>query len=151
MRRTGWTGRLLVVCAGVAAALLLGTPALAAETVPVRVRVLEGSKKQPARFDPRLDDLKRQLSPLAYVRWDEKSVRELTMERGKQEWVALPNGEQVGLTLVEVRKDAVTFEVALSQENTQSRLSVERGQRIVHQVTREKDGAALFLSATAWP
>ena len=151
MRRTGWTGRLLVVGAGVAAALLLGTPALAAETVPVRVRVLEGSKKQPARFDPRLDDLKRQLSPLAYVRWDEKSVRELTMERGKQEWVALPNGEQVGLTLVEVRKDAVTFEVALSQENTQSRLSVERGQRIVHQVTREKDGAALFLSATAWP
>jgi hypothetical protein len=150
MRRAGWTSR-LVAGAGIAAALLLGTPALAAERVPVRVRVLEGSKKQPARFDPRLDDLKRQLSPLAYVRWEERSVRELTMERGKQEWVALPNGDQVGLTLVEVRKDAVTFEVALSQENTQSRLSVERGQRIVHQVTREKDGAALFLSATAWP
>jgi hypothetical protein len=149
MRTTGRTSRLLL--AGVAAALLLGRPAVAADRVPVRVRVLEGSKKEPARFDPRLEDLKRQLSPLSYVRWEQKSERELTMEQGKQEWVTLPNGDPVGLTLVEVRKDGVTFEVALSAQNTQSRLSVERGQRIVHQVTREKDGAALFMSATAWP
>jgi hypothetical protein len=41
--------------------------------------------------------------------------------------------------------------VAISSQNTQSRLSVDRGQRIVHQVSREKDGAALFVSVNAWP
>ena len=134
-----------------AALLLLAVPVLASAGVPVQVRVLEGSKKGPPRFDPRLEDLRRQLSPLAYVRWDERSERRLDMSRGKTEWVQIPNGDQVGLTLVEVHPDSVTVEVAISSQNTQSRLSVDRGQRIVHQVAREKDGAALFLSVNAWP
>ncbi|HSN90526.1 MAG TPA: hypothetical protein VLS93_04800 [Anaeromyxobacteraceae bacterium] len=133
------------------ALLLLAAPAPAAASVPVRVRVLEGSKTGPARLDPRLADLKRQLSPLAYVRWEERSERHLTMTVGKTEWIPLPGGDQVGLTLLEVRPDSVTFEVAISAQNTQSRLSVERGQRIVHQVTREKGGAAVFVSVNAWP
>jgi hypothetical protein len=134
-----------------AAALLLAGPALAWAGVPVQVRVLEGSKKGPARFDPRLEDLRRQLSPLAYVRWEQRSERRLDMSAGKTEWVQIPNGDQVGLTLVEVHPDSVTVEVAISSQNTQSRLSVDRGQRIVHQVSREKDGAALFVSVNAWP
>ncbi len=126
-------------------------PALAADQVPVRVRVLQGTLKGPPRFDPRLEDLKRQLSQLAYQQWEQKQERDLAMSPGKTEWIQLPNGDPVGLTLLEVRPDAVAFEVALSSQNTQSRLSVDRGQRIVHQVTREKDGAALFLSVHAWP
>jgi hypothetical protein len=134
-----------------AAALVLLGPALATAGVPVQVRVLEGSKKGPPRLDPRLEDLRRQLSPLAYVRWEERSARRLDMSPGRTEWVQIPSGDQVGLTLVEVHPDAVTVEVAISSQNTQSRLSIDRGQRIVHQVTREKDGAALFLSVNAWP
>jgi hypothetical protein len=45
----------------------------------------------------------------------------------------------------------VTIEVSLAQRNTQSRLTVEKGQRIVHQVVPEKGGAAVFLTVTAWP
>lgn len=134
-----------------AALALLFAPALASAEVPVRVRVLEGSKSGPARLDPRLADLKRQLSPLAYVRWEERSERVLAMTAGKTEWIQLPGGDQVGLTLIEVRPDSVTFELAISSQNTQSRLSVDRGQRIVHQVTREKGGAAVFVSVNAWP
>jgi hypothetical protein len=134
-----------------AALLLLAAPALASAEVPVRVRVLEGSKKGPPRLDPRLEDLRRQLSPLAYFRWEERSERKLAMTQGKTEWIPLPNGDQVGLTLLEVHPDSVTVEVSISSQNTQSRLAVDRGQRIVHQVSREKDGAALFLSVNAWP
>jgi hypothetical protein len=65
--------------------------------------------------------------------------------------VELPGGDQVGVTLQERRGDTVTIEVALAARNTQSRLTIEKGQRIVHQVTGEKDGAAVFLSVTAWP
>jgi hypothetical protein len=133
------------------AAAVVAAPGVAAAQVPVRVRVLEGSLRGPAKFDPRLEDLRRQLSPLAYVRWEQQDDRRISMTAGKTEWIQLPNGDQVGLTLLEVRKDTVSFEVALSAQNTQSRLSVERGQRIVHQVTRERDGAALFVSVHAWP
>jgi hypothetical protein len=127
----------------VAAVLLLAAPGLAAAQVPVQVRVLEGSKKGPPRLDPRLEDLRRQLSPLAYLRWEQRSERRLTMSPGKTEWVELPNGDQVGLTLHEVHPDSVTVEVAISSQNTQSRLSVDRGQRIVHQVAREGRGGAV--------
>jgi hypothetical protein len=133
------------------AAALLAAPALAADPVPVRVRVVQGTMKGPAKFDSRLEDLKRQLSQLAYQQWEQKQEKDLAMSAGKTEWIQLPNGDQVGLTLLEVRPDAVAFEVALSAQNTQSRLSIDRGQRIVHQVTREKDGVALFLSVHAWP
>lgn len=134
-----------------AAILLLGAPALARADVPVGVRLIKGSKAGPARVDPRLDDLKRQLSPLAYVRWEQLSEKKLNLKRGKTEFVNLPGGDTVGVTLQDHRGDVLTLEVALTQRNTQSRLTVEKGQRIVHGVVPEKDGEAVFLVLTAWP
>ncbi len=39
----------------------------------------------------------------------------------------------------------------MAQKNTQSRVTIEKGQRIVHQVAKEKDGVALFIVVTPWP
>ena len=139
------------LAAAFALCLLLATPGVAQADVPVHVRIIKGSKKGPAKMDESLEVLKKQLSQLAYVRWEQKDERDITMSPGKTEWIQLPNGDPVGLTLLEVRKDTVSFEVSLSSQNTQSRLSVDRGQRIVHQVTREKDGASTFVSVHAWP
>jgi hypothetical protein len=139
--------RLVATCL----ALLL-LPALAsAADVPVRVRVLKGDRKGPAQVDPKLEDLKKQLGKLAYLRWDQVKVQELTMADRKVQFVDLPDGEHVGLTLQEVRGDTVTFEVALAQRNTMTRLTIEKGKRIVHQVTGEKGGVAYFVSVHAWP
>jgi hypothetical protein len=41
--------------------------------------------------------------------------------------------------------------VALAQRNTQSRLTIEKGQRIVHQVSSEKSGVAYFVTVHASP
>ena len=71
--------------------------------------------------------------------------------RGKPAWVTLPTGDEVGITLQERRGETVTIEVALAARNTQSRLTIEKGQRIVHQVSAEKGGSAFFLTVTAWP
>lgn len=137
---------------GMLVALLATAAPVAAEAeVPVRVRVLKGSRQGPASLDPRLEDLKRQLSPLAYVRWEQVEERRLDLAAGKPQFVELPGGDQVGVTLQERRGDTVTIEVALAARNTQSRLTVEKGQRIVHQVTAEKGGSAFFLTVTAWP
>ena len=133
----------------IAAALAVSLAAHA--DVPVRVRVIKGSRQGPAKIDPRLDDLKRQLSPLAYVRWEQNSEQIVTLSRGKTEFVVLPDGEHVGITLQEQRGQTVTMEVALASRNTQSRLTVEKGQRIVHQVSGEKNGSAFFLTVIAWP
>jgi hypothetical protein len=134
-----------------AAVALLAAPALAEAGVPVGIRVIKGSRQGPAKVDPRLDDLKRQLSPLAYVRWEQARSERLELERGKTEFVDLPGGDSVGITLQEQRGDVVTFEVSLTSRNTQSRLTVEKGQRIIHQVTPEKGGEALFVTVQAWP
>jgi hypothetical protein len=133
------------------AALAAAAPAPALAEVPVRARVIRGSRQGPASVDPRLEDLKRQLSPLAYVRWEQLDERTFDLTRGKTEFVSLPGGDDVALTLQERRGDTVTIEVALASRNTQSRLTVEKGQRIVHQVSPEKGGAAFFLTVTAWP
>jgi hypothetical protein len=102
--------------------------------------------------DGRLDDLKRQLSSLAYVRWEQVEQKTLDLARGKTEFLSLPGGgDVVGVTLQERRGDTVTIEVALASRNTQSRITVEKGQRIVHQISGEKGGAAFFLTVTAWP
>lgn len=130
---------------------LLLLPALALADVPVRVRVLKGDRKGPAQVDPKLDDLKKQLGKLAYVKWDQVKEQGLTMAEKKVQFVDLPDGEHVGLTLQEVRGDTVTFEVALAQRNTMSRLTIEKGKRIVHQVTGEKGGVAYFVTLHAWP
>jgi hypothetical protein len=132
-------------------ALLLLLPAVAAADVPVRVRILKGDRKGPAKVDPKLDDLKKQLGKLAYQKWDQVKEQALTMADLKTQFVALPDGEHVALTLQEVRGDTVTFEVALAQRNTMSRLTIEKGQRIVHQVTGEKGGVAYFVTLHAWP
>lgn len=130
---------------------LLLLPALALADVPVRVRVLKGDRKGPAQVDPKLDDLKKQLGKLAYVKWDQVKEQGLTMAERKVQFVDLPDGEHVGLTLQEVRGDTVTFEVALAQRNTMSRLTIEKGKRIVHQVSGEKGGVAYFVTLHAWP
>jgi hypothetical protein len=136
-----------------AALLCLATvsPALARSDVPVHVRVIRGSRHGPAKVDPRLDNLKRQLSPLAYVKWEQTDEKRLSLTKGKTEFVTLPDGEHVGLTLQDERPGTATFEVAVASRNTQSRLTIEKGQRIVHQVTGEKGGSAFFVTLLAWP
>ena len=131
--------------------LLAGAPLAASAEVPVGVRVIKGSRQGQAQVDPRLADLKRQLSPLAYVRWEQLSERKLVLVHGKTEFVDLPGGDTVGVTLEEHRGDVVTLEVALTQRNTQSRLTVQKGQRIVHGVVPEKNGEAVFIVLTGWP
>jgi hypothetical protein len=133
------------------AALLVFGPAFASAEVPTTVRVIRGSRQGPAKLDPKLEDLRRQLSPLAYVRWEEVKVEKLDFSRGKTQFVELPGKDTVGLTLEERRGDVVTFEVSLTSRNTQSRLTVEKGQRIVHQVTPERGGEAVFVTVQAWP
>lgn len=139
--------RLTAICLS-----LLLLPALAsAADVPVRVRVLKGDRKGPAQVDPKLEDLRKQLGKLAYLRWDQVKVQELTMADKKTQFVDLPDGNHVGLTLQDVRGDTVTFEVAMAQRNTMTRLTIEKGKRIVHQVTGEKGGVAYFVTVHAWP
>ncbi|HVO20303.1 MAG TPA: hypothetical protein VMU15_13660 [Anaeromyxobacter sp.] len=126
-------------------------PALALADVPVHLRVIKGSKKGPAKLDASLEPLKRQLSSLAYVRWELTSDDRRTMEKGKVETVKLPDGDEVMLAIAEEQVDKVTFEVTVASRKTQSKLTVERGQRIVHQVSGEKNGSAFFLTVIAWP
>jgi hypothetical protein len=138
--------------AAAACLALLLAPALGlAAEVPVRVRILKGDRKGPAAIDPRLDDLKKQLGKLAYVKWDQVKEESLVMGDKKTQFVELPDGQHVGLTLQEVRGDTVTFEVALAQRNTMTRLTIDKEKRIVHQVTGEKSGVAYFVSVRAWP
>ena len=135
-----------------AGAALLAAPAPAeAQAVPVRIRVIKGSRQGPAAVDPRLENQKRQLSALAYVRWEQVEEKRLELTQGKPQFVPIPGGDDVAVTLQEQRPNAVTIEVAVASRNTQSRLTVEKGQRIIHQVTGEKGGAAYFLTVLAWP
>ena len=143
--------RTSIAAAAVAATLLAFVPSPARAEVPVRVRVIKGSRQGPPSVDPRLDDLKRQLSPLAYVRWEQVDEKRFDLEAGKPVFVDLPGGDTAGVTLQERHGDTVTIEVALASRNTQSRLTVEKGQRILHQVVPEKNGVALFLTVMAWP
>ena len=139
------------VAAAVLAASLGAAPIVARAEVPVAIRIIKGSRQGPPSFDPRLEDLRRQLSPLAYVRWEQVLEEHRDLSRGKTEFVQIPGGEQIGVSLVERRGDTVTIEVAITSRNTQTRLTVEKGQRIVHQVTGEKSGAAYFLTVRALP
>jgi len=132
-------------------ALLLNAPVIAGADVPVHLRVIKGSKKGPAKMDPALEPLKRQLSSLAYVRWELASDEERTMSKGKVESVKLPDGDEVTINVADESPDKVTFEVSVVTRKTQSRLTVEKGQRIVHQVSGEKNGSAFFLTVIAWP
>jgi hypothetical protein len=123
----------------------------AAAVVPVRVRIIKGSRQGPASIDPKLAPLKQQLSKLAYQRWEQVSERDYQMTVKKTEFTDLPDGQHLALTVEEVGGKTVTIEVALAQRNTQSRLTIEKGQRILHQVTGEKGGVAWFVTVHAWP
>jgi hypothetical protein len=117
----------------------------------VRVRVIKGSRQGPASMPPSMAPMKQQLSKLAYQRWEQLSERDYQMVRGKTEFADLPNGDHVALTVQDVASKTVTIEVALAQRNTQSRLTIEKGQRIVHQVSGEKNGVAYFVTVHAVP
>ena len=136
---------------GLALALALLFAAPVSADVPVHLRIIKGSKKGPAKMDAALVPLKRQLAALAYVRWELADDQQRTMVKGKLETVKLPNGDEVSITMSDESEAKVTFEVTLAARKTQSRLTVERGQRIVHQVSGEKDGSAFFLTVIAWP
>jgi hypothetical protein len=123
----------------------------AAQGIPVRVRIIRGARKGTAQVDPRLADLKKQLGKLAYVKWDQVQEVQLTIADRKTQFVELPDGQHVGFSVLEVHGETVTFEVALAQRNTMSRLTIEKGQRIVHQVSGEKGGVAYFVTLRAWP
>lgn len=130
--------------------LLAAAPSARAE-VPVHIRIIKGSKNGPAKMDDSLLVLKKQLSALAYVRWEQESDQQRTMSKGKIEFFKLPDGDDVSLQLKDEGPNKVTFEVTLLARKTHNKLTVERGQRIVHQVSGEKDGSAFFLTVIVWP
>ncbi len=138
-------------------ALLLPTlsladgPATSPAPVPVRVRILRGARQAPPAFDPKLADLRSQLSKLSYVRWEQVSEQTVDMSDRKPHTVQLPNGDEVTLVVEAVKPRTITVEVALSRRRTRSRLTIGRGQRIVHQVTAERDGVAYFVTVHGMP
>jgi hypothetical protein len=143
--------RTLLTAAAFAAAALLPHAAVAQETVPVRVRVAKATRAGPAQLDPRLEDVKKQVHQLAWQKWELVSDQAVRLTQGQSTFVDLPDGSHAALSVVEVHGNIVTVEVAMAQKNTQTRVTVERGQRIVHQVAKEKAGVALFIVVTPWP
>ncbi|HET6923636.1 MAG TPA: hypothetical protein VFI16_10865 [Anaeromyxobacteraceae bacterium] len=140
------------VLAGMAAAALsLALPAEAAPGIPVRIRVLRGSRQGPAAVDPRLADLQPQLSRLAYLRWDQAGEQQADMDFKKPVAVSLPSGERLEIEVLESRKDTVTIEVRVPAHRAITRLTISKDKRLVHQVTPEKAGEAYFVSVRPWP
>jgi len=134
-----------------ASAFIAAAPAVADAEVPVHVRIIKGSKKGPAKMDESLAVLKKQLSQLAYVRWEATSDEKRTMHKGDVGSFKIPGGDEVTLALVDEQPDSVTFEVTVVARKAQNKVTVKRGQRLVHQVSSEKDGSAFFLTAIVWP
>jgi hypothetical protein len=143
-------GRRAVLAALVAGVFTMGASASAAGGIPVRVRIFKGSREGPPAIDPRLEDLRGQLSRLAYQRWEQAAEQQATMELGKKVAVPIPGGTRVDLTITESSKDTVTFRVEVPGR-AQSRLTISKDQRIMHQVVDEKDGAAYFATIRPWP
>jgi hypothetical protein len=135
----------------VSAAILSALPAEAAPGIPVRVRVLRGSRQGPPSLDPRLQDLQAQLGYTAYVRWEQVGEHRAEMDFNKPFEVPLPSGDRMQIAILESRKDTVTFEVRVPAQKTQSRLTISKDKRIVHQVTPEKGGEAYFVTIRPWP
>jgi hypothetical protein len=146
-------GRRALAASSVAVVLLSVAPAtgMAADTVPVRVRVIKGSRQGPAQIDPKLADLNRQLAKLSYVSWQQVGEQQADMAFGKPLTLSLPDGSTLELTLADARKDTVTFDVKVPARKTHSRLTISKDQRIVHQVTDEKNGDAYFATVRPWP
>ena len=144
--RRWWAAAIIAVMA----ALALPGPAHAAG-VPVRVRIIKGARQGPPAVDPRLADLSQQLGHLAYQRWDQVGEHDAQMDFNKPVSIPLPDGSKLELTLVESRKDTVTFDVRVPQSKTHSRLTISKDKRIVHQVADEKNGQAFFATVRPWP
>lgn len=119
--------------------------------VPFRLRVVKGVRSEKAFVDPRLEPVRKQLATLAWRHWDQLSDLSPTLKKGIPTFVRLPDGAEAALTLLEVRGSIVTIEVAIAQKNTQTRVTVEKGERILHQVMRERKGIAYFFVITPWP
>ena len=135
-----------------AAAFVAAVPSLAlAATVPVRVRIIKGSRQGPPAVDPKLADLQPQLGSLAYQRWEQVGEQRAEMDFKKPLSIALPDGASLELVLVDASKDTVTFEVKVPARKTHSRLTIAKDQRIVHQVTGETNGVAFFATLRPWP
>lgn len=132
--------------AAAALALAAATPARA--DVPVRVRLVKATKTGAAFVDPRLEPLRRQLAEVNYARWEQVAEKDLTLAKGKTEYVSLPSGEPVAITVQDVKPSNVTFEVAIPSYNAVSQAKIEKGQRILQQVTRPTDGVAFFVSVS---
>jgi hypothetical protein len=130
------------------ALLALATALPARADVPVRVRLMKATKAGAAYVDPKLEPLKRQLAEVNYARWEQVAEKELTLAKGKTEYVSLPNGDPVAITVQDVKPTTVTFEVAIPSHNAVSQAKIERGQRILQQVTRPADGMAFFVSVS---
>ena len=145
-RRT-FTASLLAAAVLAAAAL----PSEAAATIPVRVRIIKGSRQGPASVDPKLSDLQGQLGRLAYQRWEEVGQQHFEMDWNKPVSMGIPDGSSLELTLLSGQKDTVTFQVRVPQKRTNSRLTISKEQRIVHQVADEKNGEAYFATIRPWP
>ena len=133
------------------AALSLALPAEAAPGIPVRIRIIKGSRQGPAAVDPRLSDLHAQLSRLAYLRWDQAGEQRADMDFKKPVAVALPSGERLEIEVLESRRDTVTIEVRVPAYRAISRLTLSKDKRLVHQVTPEKGGEAYFVTVRPWP
>lgn len=129
----------------------LALPAEAAPGIPVRIRVIKGSRQGPAAVDPRLSDLQPQLSRLAYQRWEQTGEQQADMDFRKPVAVALPGGERLEIEILESRKDTVTIEVRVPAHKATSRLTISKDKRLVHQVTPEKGGEAWFVTVRPWP
>ncbi len=128
----------------------VAAPVAADPGIPVRIRLLKGSRQGPPAMAPGLEDLQAQLSHTAYVRWDQVGDSRATMEPRRAVPLSLPGGVEVRVTLVEVRGDAATFEIQVPSSRTQSRLTVTRDKRIVQQVTAERGGEAYFVTVRPW-
>jgi hypothetical protein len=143
--------RRLAMAAMLSAALLVALPAAATPAIPVRTRIIKGSRQGSAAFDPRLEDLKSQLGHLAYVRWEQVGEHRFDMDFGKAVELPLPSGDKLVIVILESRKDSVTVEVRVPAQKTQSRLTIAKDKRIVHQVTPERGGDAYFVTIRPWP
>ena len=143
-------GRRAVLAALAAALFTVGTSALAAPGIPVRVRIIMGSRQGPPSVDPRLADVQGQLSRLAYQRWEQAAEQQTTMALGQKTSIAIPGGTRLDLTIADATKDTVTFRLEVPGR-AQSRLTIGKDQRIVHQVVDEKDGTAFFATIRPWP
>ncbi len=144
------SGRVLRAAA-LAVGLATALPSPAVAGIPVRVRILKGSRQGPPAVDPRLGDLRAQLGHLAYARWDEVGEQQAELDFNRPWQLQLPDKSDLKLTVLESSKDTVTFQVSVPAHKTNSRLTISKDKRIVHQVTIEKGGEAYFVSIRPWP